>query len=203
MAGRSRIPESAHRPHRQHASHRGVYRQAVPAGLGVGIAARAGRAARVRDAAARADEPDGATADRRALVATFWRTPYKQKLVHWGSSLHERFMFSPHFVPLGLGRRSRGFGKSGLRFSNQERFGAPFRISISSIAGRSDRRGIHLELRHALEPWNVLGEETPVGATVRNVDFGRERLQVSVTDSSIRASACLCNGRRVPLHPGG
>ena len=84
----------------------------------------------------------------------------------------------------------------------KEWFAPHFEFRFPTI-GSITKRGIHLELRHALEPWNVLGEEASGGATVRNVDSSVERMQVKVSGSIYPRYLVLCNGRRLPLHPTG
>jgi uncharacterized protein (DUF2126 family) len=136
----------------------------------------------------------------RALIAHFWRKPYRQKLIAWGTGLHDRFML-PHFVQLDWEDVVCDLARAGYAFRS-EWFAPHFEFRFPLI-GSVSARGIQLELRHALEPWNVLGEEASSGGTARSVDSSVERLQVKVTGMIAPRYAVLCNGRPVPLHPTG
>jgi uncharacterized protein (DUF2126 family) len=65
------------------------------------------------------------------------------------------------------------------------------------------RRGIEVELRHALEPWHVLGEEAGAGGTTRFVDSSLERLQVKVRGLNDARHLVACGGYAVPLRATG
>jgi uncharacterized protein (DUF2126 family) len=135
----------------------------------------------------------------RALVSAFWKTPYQNELVRWGTALHDRFLL-PHFVQQDFEEVVRFLQRSGYAFERhwfepQMRFRFP---KIGSIAVS----GIELELRQALEPWHVLGEEASGSGTARSVDSSLERLQVKVTGLTDRYSVS-CNGRPVPLRSTG
>ena len=69
--------------------------------------------------------------------------------------------------------------------------------------GQIEHRGVTMELRQAIEPWHVLGEEGGAAGTVRYVDSSLERLQVFVNGMIDSRHMITCNGVRVPLHPTG
>jgi uncharacterized protein (DUF2126 family)/transglutaminase-like putative cysteine protease len=136
----------------------------------------------------------------RALIACFWKHPYRRRLVWWGTALHDRFML-PHFVELDWEDVVEELRDAGFSF-RKDWFAPHFEFRFPLI-GSVAKRGVSLELRNALEPWHVLGEEASAGGTARNVDSSVERLQVKVTGLIDTRFAILCNGRRVPLHPTG
>ena len=60
-------------------------------------------------------------------------------------------------------------------------------------------RDMQVELRHALEPWHVLGEEQTSGGTARYVDSSAERVQTKVSGWIDERYTLACNGAAIPL----
>jgi uncharacterized protein (DUF2126 family) len=137
----------------------------------------------------------------RSLVARFWRTPYAPpELVRWGTELHDRFLM-PYFVEQDFADVIAETQAAG--FALQQQWFAPHFEFRFPKHGDYATRGMELELRHALEPWHVMGEQGAPGGTVRYVDSSVERLQVKVTGLAPDRYQVTCNGRSVPLRPTG
>ena len=137
----------------------------------------------------------------RALVARFWHEPYRPpRLARWGTELHDRFLL-PHFVEQDFADVIQELNAAGYPL-RAEWFAPHLEFRFPKL-GDYAVKGIDLELRQALEPWHVLGEEGAVGGTVRYVDSSLERVQVRLAGLAPDRYLLTCNGVPVPLRPTG
>jgi uncharacterized protein (DUF2126 family)/transglutaminase-like putative cysteine protease len=135
-----------------------------------------------------------------ALVARFWREPYTETPIRWGTRLHDLFLL-PYYVEQDFARVIEDMRRAGYPF-DLAWFGPHVEFRFP-VYGRVCYQGIEMELRQAIEPWYVLGEEPGGGGTARFVDSSVERLQVRVRGLVSERVVPACNRRRLPLRPTG
>ena len=140
----------------------------------------------------------------RALVAWFWREPYRgrgsTRLTRWGTGLHDRFLL-PTFVQQDFDDVMADLRAAGLPFDTA--WFAPHLEFRFPLIGEVATRGINLSLRTALEPWHVMGEEGAPGGTARYVDSSLERIELKVTGLNDNRHVITVNGQAAPLQPTG
>ncbi|MDP4626501.1 MAG: transglutaminase family protein [Akkermansiaceae bacterium] len=136
----------------------------------------------------------------RGLVSRFWKEPYTKQLVRWDSEIHDRWML-PHFIWQDFNEVLADLGKHGYDV-DPSWFDPHLEFRFPKI-GDLNQFGIELELRHAIEPWHVLGEEGAAGGAVRYVDSSVERMEVKLKGMTGERHVVTCNGYRIPLHSTG
>ena len=136
----------------------------------------------------------------RTLVSQFWKTPYEQNPVRWGTELHDRFML-PHYVSRDAQDVVADLQRWGYNFDPA--WLDPFIEFRFPRYGSMQVNDVEMELRFAIEPWHVLGEEITAQGTARFVDSSVERLQIRVKGMTDSRHYVACNGQRVPLRCTG
>jgi uncharacterized protein (DUF2126 family) len=136
----------------------------------------------------------------RALIASFAHAPYRGPLVRWGQQLHDRFL-----LPTWLWRDFEDV------LAHLERAELPlpraaYRVFVEHrcpVVGLLEIGDVRLELRNAIEPWNVLGEEAGAAGTARYVDSSMERVEMRVEGFVPERYTVTVNGLDLPLRATG
>jgi uncharacterized protein (DUF2126 family) len=136
----------------------------------------------------------------RALIAAFAAAPYRAPLVRWGAALHDRFLL-PHAlwrdfedVLAHLAAHGAPLPADGYR---------PFVELRCPLVGTIHAPAGAVEVRNALEPWSVLGEEAAQGATARYVDSSMERVELRAIGLDPERYLVAVNGIAAPLREAG
>jgi uncharacterized protein (DUF2126 family)/transglutaminase-like putative cysteine protease len=132
----------------------------------------------------------------RSAIAAFWDKPYDRRLIRWGTRLHDEFLL-PHYNVADFKDALEELGAYGFPL-DPEWFAPHIEFRFPQV-GEVAVRDMTVELRHALEPWHVLGEEQVQGGTARYVDSSAERLQAKVSGWIDERYTLACNGAALPL----
>ena len=136
----------------------------------------------------------------RALVASFAQTTYRGPLVRWGQVLHDRFLL-PTWLWRDFEEVLAHLDKAGLALPRDA-----YRVFLElrfPLAGRLEIGDVRLEVRNAIEPWNVLGEEATATGTARFVDSSMERVELRAEGLVPERHAVMVNGIALPLRATG
>ena len=136
----------------------------------------------------------------RALAAAFWQTPYRRPLVRWGTDLHDKYLLE-HYVREDMREVCEYLREAGFDFKTE--WLDPFLEFRFPVLGNLRVGETELEIRSAIEPWHVLGEELGSGGTARYVDSSVERVQIRLNGLNPDRYALLCNQTEVPLQATG
>jgi uncharacterized protein (DUF2126 family)/transglutaminase-like putative cysteine protease len=136
----------------------------------------------------------------RGLLAYLVERPVKDRLIDWGTSLHDRFML-PRLLWEDLSEVLRDLNEIDIPI--QTEWFRPFLDLRFPLLGRVQLGDIGLELRPAQEPWPLLSEEATSAGMTRFIDPANDRVQVEVFGATPNRHVLVCNGRRVSLQSTG
>ncbi|HEY4058771.1 MAG TPA: transglutaminase family protein [Kofleriaceae bacterium] len=132
----------------------------------------------------------------RSLLAAFTHAPYQHPLVRWGEALHDRFLL-PHFLWSDLQDAIAHIGRCGVPLPVEAyRAFVELRCPLVGSLAVNDAR---VEIRNAIEPWHVLGEEATATGTSRYVDSSLERIEVKTIGLDPERYSVAVNNVVVPL----
>jgi len=132
----------------------------------------------------------------RSLVAWFWDEPLRAPLIRHGANLHGRYLL-PHFLIHDIADVAADLRAHGINFDTS--WLDPFTEFRFPRIGTAVFDGVEIELRGAIEPWNVLGEESTAGGMARYVDSSVERIQVRLIGADRQRYVVTANGYPIPL----
>jgi uncharacterized protein (DUF2126 family) len=136
----------------------------------------------------------------RTLIAAMAREPYEKPLARYGMLLHDRFLL-PHWMWRDFEDVLDFCASRGLPLPAEGY--RPFVDMRCPLVGAVVAGDVRLELRNAIEPWNVLGEETTATGTARYVDSSVERVEILADGLVPERHRVLVNGQALPLVPTG
>ena len=132
----------------------------------------------------------------RSLVAWFWDEPLRAPLIRHGANLHGRYLL-PHFMIHDIADVAADLRAHDINFDTS--WLDPFTEFRFPRIGTAVFDGVEIELRGAIEPWNMLGEESTAAGTARYVDSSVERIQVRTIGADRQRYVVTVNGYPMPL----
>ena len=123
----------------------------------------------------------------RALVARFWVRPYREKLVHWGTRLHDEFML-PHFVAQDMRDVVERPQRRRLRLPLRVVRAVP-RVPLPALRHRRRTTASRSSCARRSSRGTCWASRSRRSGTSRYVDSSVERLQVKATrlnDAALR-----------------
>ena len=132
----------------------------------------------------------------RALVASFTAEPYRHGLVRWGQELHDKYLL-PYWMWRDLEDVLAHLARAGVPLPVEAY--RPFVELRCPLVGTIEVGDARVEVRNAIEPWHVLGEEASATGTARYVDSSMERIELRSHGLDPERYTIAVNGIAVPL----